>query len=142
MNLVFLYGPPAAGKLTVARELAALTGFPVLHNHLTLDLVTSLFPFGSEPADRLVTEFRLAMLAEAARARLPGVISTFVYAYGADDDFIEQVLDAVEPHDGHVQFVLLRCVEAELLRRVTDPSRQVFAKMRDAAQLRALCQRE
>jgi tRNA uridine 5-carbamoylmethylation protein Kti12 len=29
MRLVFLYGPPAVGKLTVAKELSTLTGFVV-----------------------------------------------------------------------------------------------------------------
>ncbi len=36
MRLVFIYGPPGVGKLTVARELAALTGFKLFHNHLTV----------------------------------------------------------------------------------------------------------
>lgn len=31
MKLIFLYGPVAAGKLTVARELAGITGFPLFH---------------------------------------------------------------------------------------------------------------
>jgi AAA+ superfamily predicted ATPase len=29
MNLIFIYGPPAAGKLTVARELVAITNTDV-----------------------------------------------------------------------------------------------------------------
>ena len=36
MKLVFIYGPPAVGKLTVAKELAALTGFKVFHNQVIL----------------------------------------------------------------------------------------------------------
>ena len=67
MRLVYLYGPPAVGKLTVARELSALTGFKLMHNHLTVNLVKSLFPFNSDPYLRLVRQFRNAMLAEAAR---------------------------------------------------------------------------
>jgi tRNA uridine 5-carbamoylmethylation protein Kti12 len=51
MKLVFLHGAPAVGKLTVARELSALTGFRLFHNHLTVDLATSLFTFGSEPLE-------------------------------------------------------------------------------------------
>jgi len=35
MKLVFIYGPPAVGKLTVANALAKVTGFKVFHNHLT-----------------------------------------------------------------------------------------------------------
>jgi broad-specificity NMP kinase len=47
MRLIFLYGLPGVGKLTVARELAEFTGFKVFHNHLTVDLVGSVFDFGT-----------------------------------------------------------------------------------------------
>ena len=30
--LVYLYGPPAAGKLTIAEKVRALTGFRLFHN--------------------------------------------------------------------------------------------------------------
>jgi tRNA uridine 5-carbamoylmethylation protein Kti12 len=49
MRLVFIYGLPATGKLTVARELSSLTGFRLFHNHLAVDLLLSLFDFESEP---------------------------------------------------------------------------------------------
>ena len=39
MKTIFIYGAPAAGKLTVANELAKRTGFSVLHNHLINDLI-------------------------------------------------------------------------------------------------------
>src|SRR6266540_39745 len=135
MQLLFLYGAPAVGKLTVARELAGLTGYKLFHNHLTVDLVGALFDFGSEQAERLSTKFRLEMFQEAALADLPGVVFTFVYARGDDDGFVQQTIDAVEPHGGTVYFVLLTCEEQELLRRVTHESRASFGKIRDAEQL-------
>ena len=49
MKLVLIHGAPAVGKLSVARELAKLTGFRLFHNHLTVDLVSAVFPFGSQP---------------------------------------------------------------------------------------------
>jgi hypothetical protein len=76
MKLVFLHGAPAVGKLTVARELAVLTGFRLFHNHLTVDLVSSLFPFGSEPFVLLREQIWLAAFAEAARNNL-SLIFTF-----------------------------------------------------------------
>ena len=69
MNLVLLHGPAAAGKLTVARALAAHVGYPVFHNHLTVDLLTTVFPFGSQPFARLREAVWLAVLTEAARPR-------------------------------------------------------------------------
>jgi hypothetical protein len=33
MGLIFIHGLPA-GKLTVAHELAAMTGYKIFHNHL------------------------------------------------------------------------------------------------------------
>lgn len=45
MELVVIYGAPGVGKLTVARELARKTGYKLFHNHLTVDLVKSLFDF-------------------------------------------------------------------------------------------------
>ena len=47
MNLVLLYGPPAVGKMTVGAQLSQLTGYPLFHNHLTVDLGLLFFPFGS-----------------------------------------------------------------------------------------------
>lgn len=47
MRLVFIHGPAASGKLTVAKELAALTGYPLFHNHLIVDALLAVFPFGS-----------------------------------------------------------------------------------------------
>ena len=43
VQLVFLYGPPGVGKYTIGVELAARTGFRLLHNHLTANLVSAVF---------------------------------------------------------------------------------------------------
>ena len=138
MDLIFLYGPPGVGKLTVGEALAARTGYRLLHNHLTIDLVTALFPFGSAPFGRLVTRFRLELLAEAARERLPGVITTLVYAQGDDDAFVDATVAAIAPHGGRLCPVLLTCAEPELLRRVGQESRARHGKLRDPDQVRAL----
>lgn len=58
MNLIFIYGPPATGKLTIANELSSLTGLPVFHNHLTRDIVKSLYPENLQENYRLVDILR------------------------------------------------------------------------------------
>ena len=62
MKLVFLYGPPAVGKFTVAKELAALTGFKLFHNHLTVDVATSIFEHGVVLDALLVATLRQPVL--------------------------------------------------------------------------------
>ncbi|MFD2498935.1 hypothetical protein ACFSTI_08890 [Rhizorhabdus histidinilytica] len=55
MQLVFLHGPVAAGKLTVARLVAERTGIALFHNHLVVDAVAAVFPFGSPDSSGCVS---------------------------------------------------------------------------------------
>ncbi|MGH9927670.1 MAG: AAA family ATPase [Pyrinomonadaceae bacterium] len=137
MKLIFLHGAPAVGKLTVARELAALTGFRLFHNHLTVDLVSALFPFGSEPFILLREKIWLAAFAEAARSNV-SLIFTFNPERTVRERFIQDTLDVVEAAGGQVVFVELTCSEAELERRIEDLSRQEFGKLASVEQYRSL----
>lgn len=137
MKLIFLHGAPAVGKLTVARELARLTGFRLFHNHLTVDLVSSLFSFGSEPFILLREQIWLAAFAEAARNNV-SLIFTFNPERTVRDGFIQDTLDVVGGVDGQVIFVELTCAEAELERRIEDASRKEFGKLASVEQYRSL----
>jgi shikimate kinase len=137
MRLVFLYGPPAAGKLTIGRELVALTGFRLFHNHLTVDLARELFDFGSEPFQRLVDDLRLRVFAAAADSDLPGLIFTFVYG-GPDEAFIRQTMSVMETAGAEVSFVQVTCPPEELLNRVGDESRRAYHKLANRETLDAL----
>jgi hypothetical protein len=131
MRLVYLYGPPAVGKLTVARELAALTGFKLLHNHLTVNLAISLFPHGSEPYTRLVRQFRREMLAEAAQVGVD-VVMTGVYL-GTEEQraAIRWMIEPVCANGGTVLSVQLVCDREAWLARVPNASRQAEGKLLD-----------
>jgi chloramphenicol 3-O-phosphotransferase len=136
-KLVFLHGAPAAGKLTVARELAGLTGFRLFHNHLTVDLVTSLFPFGSEPFVALREQIWLAAFAEAARNNV-SLIFTFNPERSVRERFIQDAIEVVKGASGQIVFVELTCAEQELERRLEDESRKEFGKLSSLAQYRSL----
>jgi hypothetical protein len=43
MKLIFIFGPPASDKLTVAKKLSEHTGIPLFHNHLSRDLVKDIY---------------------------------------------------------------------------------------------------
>jgi hypothetical protein len=128
MKLVFIYGPPASGKLTVAKELARLTGFRLFHNHVSIQFVQSLFEFGTRPFWRLTDKYRTEMIEEAAKEDAD-TIFTFVYGRGPDDPFVRRILRKVESHGGRVCFVRLRCNRKELERRVVSNARKALGKV-------------
>lgn len=138
MKLIFLHGMPGVGKLTVARELAALTGFKLFHNHLAVDLVESVFEFGSQPFVELREMIWLEVFSQAAKAKIPGLIFTFAFERTVRRAFIDKVRNTVESNGGEVLFVKLHCSPDELEKRITAPSRQKFGKLTSLDQFREL----
>lgn len=137
MKLIFIYGPPAVGKLTVATELAKLTGFKLFHNHVSIQFVQSIFDFGTKTFWRLTDKFRLQMLEEAAREKVD-TIFTFVYGKGTDDDFVRNAIHRVGLHGGRVCFVRLYCDERELAKRVKAKDRRRMGKISTKSKLRGV----
>jgi chloramphenicol 3-O-phosphotransferase len=137
MKLIFLHGAAASGKLTVARALEDLVGYPVFHNHLVVDALTTVFPFGSEPFVRLREQFWLQVFNDAART---GRSLTFTFAPESTvrAGFPSRVRAAVEAHEGRVCFVRLMVSDAEQERRIGADSRRAFHKLTDVATLRQL----
>ena len=129
MKLIFLHGMPGVGKLTVARELASLTGLRLFHNHLAVDLVLSLFEFGSQPFVQLRERIWLDTFAQACDAKLDGLIFTFAFEKTVREEFVPNVVKLVESQGSEVVFVNLYCEAAELERRLTDPARGKFGKL-------------
>jgi AAA domain len=128
MKLLLLYGPPAVGKLTIAKEIARLTGFKVFHAHLTVDLVASILPRGAPSYRKLVWEIRYAVFAEAARANIDGLIFTMVY--GRDrEPFIARCVEIVERCAGEVCLVHLYCQAETLRQRVVREDRTQHGKI-------------
>ncbi|MBI3115038.1 MAG: AAA family ATPase [Candidatus Kerfeldbacteria bacterium] len=135
MKLIVLYGPPGVGKLTVARVLAHKTGYKVLHNHLTIELLCSLFEWGSRPYRELVRKYRFELLETAAKYKTKGVITTFVYAAEADEKEMRELLRRMKRRHVNVYFVKLQCSQAELERRIKHESRKAFTKIRHVKNL-------
>lgn len=139
MDLVFIHGPAASGKLTVARELSRMTGLRLFHNHLTVDAVTAVFDFGTEPFVRLREQIWLSMFREAARCNA-SLVFTFTPERTVRASFVQDTLDAVESAGGRVLFVQLTCPIDELERRIVHASRAEFGKLRSLEVFRGLNQ--
>lgn len=129
MKLLIIYGSPAVGKLTVAQEIAKQTGFKVFHNHLTIDVVKPVFEFGSEPFWKLVHQFRIETIEEAARQNVD-LIFTFCYAKDSDDEYVQTIINAVEQNGGEVCFIFLTAEKSEIEKRILSESRQSYSKMK------------
>lgn len=129
MKLIFIYGMPAVGKLTVARELARLTHLPLFHNHLVVDTVLSLFEFGTPPFVELREKIWLEMFTKAVESELPGLIFTFAFDRTVTRSFIEDLQQAVKAPNGEIAFVELTCEHNEQEKRLTDASRKTFGKL-------------
>lgn len=139
MKLIFIHGAAAVGKLTVARELAALTGWRLFHNHLTVDLVSAVFDFGTVPFITLREQIWIAVFREAAHQKV-SLIFTFNPESTVRERFIQDTIDAVNSGGGQVSFVELTCAPAELEQRIESPSRGEFGKLRSLEQYRQLQQ--
>jgi adenylate kinase len=138
MRLIFLHGLPGVGKLTVARELAKLTDFRIFHNHLVVDLVESVFDFGSLPFVELREEVWLAVFRRAVLDNLNGLIFTFAFDRTVRANFIDSTREVIERAGGEVLFVELTCSTEELERRIEHPSRQRFGKLCSLSRFREL----
>ena len=85
-KLVLLTGPQAVGKMTVGQELEKITKLKLFHNHMTIDLVSKFFDYGTEVGRKLVVDFRMQILGEVAKSDLEGIIFTCVMAYDLKED--------------------------------------------------------
>jgi hypothetical protein len=135
MRLVFIYGPVASGKLTIARDLSVLTGLSVFHNHLIVDAVTAIFPFGTDEFVRLREELWLTLIREAAEANV-SLIFTFAPEPTVSEGFPSRVRDIVESAGGDVSFVRLTVPEAAQEERLGAADRSQFGKLRSVDVLR------
>ncbi len=137
MRLIFIHGPPAVGKLTVARELAELTGLPLFHNHLAVDVLTPLFEFGSPSFVKLRELIWLSVFQEAAKNDV-SLIFTFAPERTVRPSFIQDTITTIEARGGVVHFVRLTCDAGEIEHRLTSPSRAEFGKLQSPDQYQTL----
>lgn len=138
-RVVWIYGPPASGKLTIARELSKLTQLPVFHNHLAVDMAAALFPFGSDQFIRLreyswIEAFRNASLEQRS------FIFTFAPERTVRPSFISHASMLVERLDGRVLWVRIECADEVIEARLGNEDRNRWSKLGNAADYRKLKQ--
>jgi hypothetical protein len=136
--LVFIHGPAAAGKYTVAKELAALTGFELYHNHLVVDEVLKTHAFGTPgfiaERDRLWREF-FTQFPGPGRAN---IIFTFNPENTVPQAFIDWLFIETVRRSVTLTSVEITADEMVIESRITSKQRQQFKKLTDLALYRQL----
>jgi hypothetical protein len=138
MNLVVLYGRPAVGKLTVARILAERIGAPLFHNHLTVNLVLSVFPFGSPAFIEMRERIWMAVFRRAIAEGVPTLIFTFNPENTVSQAFIDGLFGEVAAAGGRVIPVELVAGESAIEARLGSQSRARAGKTLDLGTYRML----
>ena len=132
MYVIFIHGPAASGKYTIGSILSERLDIPLYHNHLAVDLATSLFAFGTPGFVKLRAEVWLASFAVAAEAKQP-FIFTFHPEATVEPSLIDRLKNLIEDAGGVVHFVELYCSDEGVLNRLDSESRAEFGKLRDKA---------
>jgi hypothetical protein len=125
MKFVLVFGPQAVGKMTVGHELEKLTDLKLFHNHMTIDLVSKFFDYGTKEGSRLVNLFRKEIFEEVSQSNLYGIIFTYVWALDlkSDWDYVEKVCNIFESKGATIYFVELEAELDERLVRNKTPHR-------------------
>lgn len=124
-KLVIITGPMAVGKMAVGLALEAMTELKLFHNHMTIEPVIRLFPYGSKEGQYLISKFRTEIFETMAASDFPGMIFTYVWAFDIPDDYeaIRRYVDIFEQKGADIYIVELEASLEERLRRNETPLR-------------------
>jgi len=128
VQVVFIFGPTASGKLTIAREVAGLTGFKLFPDHLAVDLVNSVFESGMRPYVRIREWAWTEVLREAVHMNL-SLVFTFKPQATIRSSFISHACVIIERLGGDIVFVELTCPEAVIESRIENDDRRALHKL-------------
>ncbi|MCE7735208.1 MAG: AAA family ATPase [Candidatus Heimdallarchaeota archaeon] len=138
MKLIFLYGMPGVGKLTVAKEMVRLLGdFKLFHNQMTVDIISSIFPFASPRWSKLNGEYRRLMYEACAEEDINlNVTSVYAKDYPGNDEIVNETIKLVEDNNSEVCFVHLVCDQDIIFQRIQNLDRKEHRKVSEPEKLK------
>jgi hypothetical protein len=123
MKLLFLHGPPASGKRTVAEAVVHLTAGRLFDNHAAVDFARTVFDFDAPGFWDLVHSARILALEQATKHGVPLVVQTSCYSHPEDLPLLEDFERVLDRHGGILLPVFLSCSRRTLEERVVAPDR-------------------
>tara|TARA_Y100000310_G_scaffold268817_1_gene281672 strand:+ start:1445 stop:1969 length:525 start_codon:yes stop_codon:yes gene_type:complete len=135
MKLVIIYGPPAVGKLTVAKELSRITGYKIFHNHITMDIISEFFEFGTKKFWEENRKLRTLLFTILSKNKI-NTIFTYAYTGREDNEVLKKIMEIFRKNKGKIYFVRLITSKQELEKRVKEDSRKKHGKLKDVKSLK------
>ena len=126
MKHIWIFGPPAVGKMTVGQELEKITGLILFHNHMVMDLVAHFRnTMNEEDCKRLTKMFIEEILEAVAKSDSPGLIYTSVSTFSnkASWDYSMKLIDIFESRGADIYFVELEADVDVRIERNKTPER-------------------
>lgn len=137
MKLVIIYGPPAVGKLAVAKELVKITKFNLFHNHETRDLLASIIGT-DDKIWRVTIPLRKSLIRHAINMKVKGFVFTSVFVSNVEGrKYLYDMANITEKKGGVAYFVRLVTSEEELCKRVKSKNRKNYGKFQSPMVLKA-----
>jgi len=102
MKLLFLYGPPPPANSPVAREVSALTGYRLFHNHLAVNPGPRRLRLRHPGFIALREQIWFATFRRALADRVPGLVFTFNPENSVPQRFIDKLFAEIAAGGGEV----------------------------------------
>ena len=87
-KFIQIIGPQAVGKMTVGQELAKITGYKLLYNHMTIEMVRLIFDYDKEAFRKMNSIIRYEIFKEFSKSNGKGIIFTGCFYF--ENDFKEE----------------------------------------------------
>lgn len=82
LKFIQIIGPQAVGKMTVGQELAKITGYKLLYNHMTIEMVRLIFDYDKEAFRNMNSIIRYEIFKEFSKSNEKGIIFTGCFDFG------------------------------------------------------------
>lgn len=109
MRLFIITGPQAVGKMSVGFKLSEKTGMSLFHNHMTIELVKSIYGDLTSDSKKLITKLREDIFEAVSESDLKGLIFTYLWGFNLqnDHDYINNLIKKYEDSNWETYIVEL-----------------------------------
>jgi len=136
-TVIFIYGPIAVGKFTVAKILSKRLGYKLTHNHALNDLVDGIFTRGTYANGVMKDRLRYDLLENAVKTGI-SLVTTHAYSHNyispaglTDPKYVQTQEKKLTKLGAQFYAIHLKASNKELLHRVNMSSRKAFGKLID-----------